>query len=96
MSYFNNCFVVDDLRSPFFKEGDSGSGVFLLDKTSQTVKALGIAFARKHGSQQTLVCKLNPIAKEFKLLFSNEMIAAETYLVQKVEEKMETDFRESN
>ena len=86
---FNRCFVVSDLEnsSHFFELGDSGSGVFVIDKTSQGLKALGIAFARQMISKETLVCKLSDISREFNLSISQEMFAKK---IEREESEMET------
>ena len=86
---FNRCFVVSDLEnsSPFFKRGDSGSGVFVLDNTSEGLKALGIAFASHMVNMETLVCKLSDISREFNLSISQEMFAKK---IEREESEMET------
>ena len=64
---FENCYRIDDKKEQFFDTGDSGSGVFLLDKEDSRVKALGIAFARWSFQPATLVCKVKHIAESFNL-----------------------------
>ena len=64
---FENCYRILDKDGQFFDEGDSGSGVFLIDKKDSNVKALGIAFARSLYQCATLVCKVNHIAERFQL-----------------------------
>lgn len=88
LCFFNKCFAVSDLEnsSHFFKEGDSGSGVFVLDQPSQRLKALGIAFARQMIREETLVCKLNEISRVFSLTLSEEMFATK---LEKSEDEME-------
>ena len=87
--FFNKCFAVGDLEnsSPFFKKGDSGSGVFVLEKPSQDLKALGIAFAKHKNRDETLVCKLSDISREFNLSLSQEMFAKK---LERGENEMET------
>ena len=77
--FFLNCFVVSDLENsaPFFGLGDSGSGVFVLERTSRSYKALGIAFARQWARGDTFVCKLNEISRVFQLSLSDEVFATE-------------------
>lgn len=88
LCFFNKCFAVSDLEnsSIFFKEGDSGSGVFVFDKPSQRLKALGIAFARQMIREETLVCKLNEISRVFNLALSKEILATK---LEKGENEME-------
>ena len=64
---FENCYRIDDKKEQFFDNGDSGSGVFLLDEENLRVKALGIAFARCPFHSATLVCKVKHIAESFSL-----------------------------
>ena len=64
-SIFKGCFGVEDSDTPFFKPGDSGSGVFINDKENGTLKPLGIAFA-KCGSM-TVVSKISAIAEVFNI-----------------------------
>ena len=87
--FFNKCFVVGDLQnsSHFFKEGDSGSGVFVLDKPSQRLKALGIGFAISQVSGETFVCKLSHICRDFNLSLSEEIFAKK---IERDEIDMET------
>ena len=89
LCFFNKCFSVSDLKnsSQFFKEGDSGSGVFVLDKPSQRLKALGIGFAISKVSGETFVCKLSHICREFNLSLSEEIFAKK---VERDEIDMET------
>lgn len=49
----------------FFKIGDSGSGVYLIDRKGSRIQPLGIAFGRYSGF--TLVCKIKHIAERFDL-----------------------------
>lgn len=64
---FKNCFVVKQIneKSPFFAEGDSGSGVFLIDEKDGSLKPLGIAFAFAHRGLKTYVCKIKQITNAF-------------------------------
>lgn len=64
---FKNCFVVQQINenSPFFAEGDSGSGVFLIDEKDGSLKPLGIAFAFSHWQSKTFVCKIEQITNAF-------------------------------
>lgn len=54
--------IKDRGGKPFFKLGDSGSGVFLING----VKPLGIGFAIGLGG--TYVCKISEILDEFKVM----------------------------
>lgn len=59
--FFDKCFgIANDSELPFFKEGDSGSGVFFADPP---MKPLGIAFA--YGCEQTAVCDIRQIVEAF-------------------------------
>ena len=62
--------IVDENREdakPFFEIGDSGSGVFVLSDVNQTLKPLGIAFARSQLYPVTFVCKIKHIIEEYQL-----------------------------
>ena len=62
--------IVDENREdakPFFEIGDSGSGVFVLSDDKQTLKPLGIAFARSQLYPVTFVCKIKHIMEDFQL-----------------------------
>lgn len=61
LSFFN-CYAVD--TPDFFKEGDSGSGVFVIEKNGK-LKPLGIAFAVMDSC--TAVCRIDTIVDELKL-----------------------------
>lgn len=62
---FNNCFAVKQKdETTFFDKGDSGSGVFLIDKDN-SLKPLGIAFA--FFRSKTAVCKIRQITDAFKV-----------------------------
>lgn len=63
---FESCYSIKSLsESPFFKGGDSGSGVFLTGENSECNKALGIAFAS--GNEKTYVCKISEIVEAFNI-----------------------------
>lgn len=62
---FEKCYRILDKDEDFFQGGDSGSGVFLIDKNTSRIHPLGIAFGRCIGS--TLVCKIKHIAERFQL-----------------------------
>lgn len=61
---FNECYSVTDLETPFFKGGDSGSGVYLIGSDG-SLKPLGIAFA--YLCSQTAVCKIDKIVDKLDL-----------------------------
>lgn len=66
----NNCvgiFDKDQDKDPFFKPGDSGSGVFQIDETNRSLYPIGIAFGRRNFQQLTCVCKIKDIAEKFNL-----------------------------
>lgn len=63
---FFSCFSIKSIGTPFFKEGDSGSGVFLLENGKPT-KPLGIAFAVHPKGQITGVCRIDKIVEVFGL-----------------------------
>lgn len=57
---------IDINDDPFFREGDSGSGVYVIDKdTGKPIKPLGIAFA--YTNWRTAVCKIGEIVDELDL-----------------------------
>lgn len=66
---FRNCYSIQDetFDKTFFRLGDSGSGVFILDNNDQSIAALGIAFARGVRGHVTYVCKIKDISDEFNL-----------------------------
>lgn len=64
--FFDRCFAVEDINGPFFNLGDSGSGVFLTENENPT-KPLGIAFAKLDYEPITFVCRIDQVAKAFKL-----------------------------
>lgn len=63
---FFNCYAVEDITEygAFFRQGDSGSGVFVIEK-DETLKPLGIAFASLFS--QTAVCKIDSILDKLDL-----------------------------
>lgn len=64
--FFDRCYAVESINSPFFEPGDSGSGVFLIENGVPT-KPLGIAFAFQKRSQTTAVCRIDKIIDAFNL-----------------------------
>lgn len=64
--FFDRCYAVTSINSPFFEPGDSGSGVFLIENGVPT-KPLGIAFAFHKRSQTTAVCRIDKIIDAFNL-----------------------------
>nr|XP_022303248.1 uncharacterized protein LOC111110883 isoform X2 [Crassostrea virginica] len=71
----------DETNLPFFVEGDSGSGVFLLDDCNRDMRPLGIAFARRDLSYQTYACKIQHIAEQFHLSISRNQEAFATGII---------------
>ena len=70
--WFKNCFIINNYEDPFFKEGDSGSGVFLIDADGEQKKALGIAFGLSKSKTQTCVCDIRYIVNTFKVVIDSE------------------------
>lgn len=70
---FKRPYVVRDInKEPFFKKGDSGSGVFVLREENLPKKALGIAFGMSLKSPFTFFCMIDEILDELDLtLVSN-------------------------
>lgn len=64
---FPNCFIIQHPHVGFFKDGDSGSGVFI-KKSNQQNKPLGIAFAVFKRTKQTAVCEMNHVLNAFDCL----------------------------
>lgn len=63
-----SCYSIENINDedPFFLEGDSGSGVYLIHKYKRKpIKPLGIAFA--FTNWQTAVCNINNIVDELGL-----------------------------
>lgn len=50
----------------FFKDGDSGSGVYVIENDG-TLKPLGIAFAYLQLQSKTAVCRIDEIVDKFGL-----------------------------
>lgn len=61
---FFNCYAIGNTSEVFFREGDSGSGVFVKESDG-TIKPLGIAFA--YMNSQTAVCRIDEIVKSLDL-----------------------------
>lgn len=63
---FKNCFAVKQKdETTCFDKGDSGSGVFLIDKKDNSLKPLGTAFT--FFQSKTAVCKIRQITDAFKV-----------------------------
>lgn len=75
---FKNCYHVVNIDDTiFFKEGDSGSGVYLIQDETIS-KAVGIAFAFMKYSPHTFVCRMDGIIDTLRLnlvMYPNENIA---------------------
>lgn len=95
---FDNCYVIeninDDDDDPFFHEGDSGSGVYVIDKNNkEPIKPLGIAIA--FTNWQTAVCNISKIVDQLGLQIvrfaknNDESTSSETLKIstEKTEEK---------
>ena len=67
---FNDCNAIIDDGTDFFMLGDSGSGVFVLDKKKNSLNPLGIAFARYNS--HTAVCRINKIVDAFNCSMYHE------------------------
>lgn len=65
---FYNCYTIKNINDddPFFLEGDSGSGVYVL-KNAQPTKPLGIAFALPESHDLSAVCDISKIVKTLGL-----------------------------
>uniref|UniRef100_A0A8W8NUK1 Uncharacterized protein n=1 Tax=Magallana gigas TaxID=29159 RepID=A0A8W8NUK1_MAGGI len=61
---FDNCYAVKNIDVPFFKEGDSGAGVFVVQNDG-TLKPLGIAFSSL--GPMTIVCKIDDFLDKLDL-----------------------------
>lgn len=63
---FCNCYAIENNTEdqPFFEAGDSGSGVYVIEKEN-TLKPLGIAFAKS--CLYTAVCKIDKIVEKLNL-----------------------------
>lgn len=78
---FHNCYAItdEDPRHTFFKNGDSGSGVYLTNND----KPLGIAFAigylETNGKYEkiTVVCRINSFIEKCKVTIHNEQMRME-------------------
>lgn len=93
---FFNCYAIENINDddPFFLEGDSGSGVYVIDKDiRKPIKPLGIAFAFKNW--QTAVCNISKIVDQLGLQIvrfaknNDESTSSETLKIstEKTEEK---------
>lgn len=65
---FYNCYTIKNINDddPFFLEGDSGSGVYVL-KNAQPTKPLGIAFALPESNDLSAVCDISKIVETLGL-----------------------------
>lgn len=91
----NNCYVIESKNDDsFFLEGDSGSGVYVIDKDNRKpIKPLGIAFA--FTNWQTAVCNIRKIVDQLGLQIvrfaknKDESTSSETLKIstEKTEEK---------
>lgn len=69
VSYFTffNCYEIgNEKNQTFFKDGDSGSGVYVIENDG-TLKPLGIAFAYLQSQSKTAVCRIDEIVDKFGL-----------------------------
>ncbi|XP_065939577.1 uncharacterized protein [Magallana gigas] len=69
MTYkFYNCYTIKNINDddPFFLEGDSGSGVYIL-KNEQPTKPLGIVFALPESHDVSAVCDISKIVETLGL-----------------------------
>lgn len=66
---FQMPYVVRDMykNNRFFREGDSGSGVFVLGEKDLPEKALGIAFGYSYKNPYTFVCNIEEILTKLNL-----------------------------
>lgn len=85
---FFNCYAIEDKTDiqPFFGKGDSGSGVYVMEK-GKPAKPLGIAFA--YLDSQTAVCNIGMIVDKLDLQIVR-------YLENKDSLKMFEELRISN
>lgn len=64
---FFNCYEIgNEKNQTFFKDGDSGSGVYVIENDG-TLKPLGIAFAYLQLQSKTAVCRIDEIVDKFGL-----------------------------
>lgn len=70
---FNNLYIIKSTteNTPFFKEGDSGSAVFVQDAMKDRLKPLGIAFAYS-ADGETYACRIDKIVQAFNLSIYEE------------------------
>lgn len=63
---FTNCYTIENINNddPFFRPGDSGSGVYVIRNRNPTCP-LGIAFAFMNS--QTAVCNISQIVDQLGL-----------------------------
>lgn len=69
---FNNCYeIINRLgHPPFFKPGDSGSGVYIIDRYGKK-KAVGIAFAHRLDGT-TYACRIDKITHALNVTLYQE------------------------
>lgn len=84
---FPNCYgIIDqDDNHPFFKRGDSGSGVYLLHQDKKTNKVLGIGIgiaSDTNGSDVTFVCNISEIVRAFNIVIPTEQHAPPAHDVE--------------
>lgn len=94
---FFNCYAIEDIPDdqPFFLEGDSGSGVYVMENGKPS-KPLGIAFA--YLDSQTAVCNIGMIVDKLDLQiirYLENKESLETFEELKIsDEKMEEKSQE--
>lgn len=72
--YFEDVYSIHNLgftETPFFKPGDSGSGVYI-DRNGECNKALGIAFAFDVEEVETYVCSIHEIVRAFNITVNEQ------------------------
>lgn len=91
--FFKNCLGIRDQQNgpQFFKEGDSGSGVFQIDETNRLLYPIGIAFGRVKYQQLTYVCKIKEIAKKYNLSICQDAFSYNMFKDINDQEKMDTN-----
>lgn len=67
---FPNCYgILDRENKPFFKPGDSGSGIYLNNNNNKKIVGIGIAIARDFENNRniTFACKIQEIVEAFNI-----------------------------
>ena len=87
---FENCYSIAKDGKSFFEKGDSGAGVFLIDKQSKILHPLGIGFSK---GKYTFVCKIQHVLERFNLKICKDEFSR-TFFTDERKEEMKKIYSE--